>query len=93
MPAVHERQRHTAIAPGREGNSRSAGGRLPSAYAPSFDPVSRTPSTGAFSCPRYAISGMINSATMLATLIIGLMAGPAVSLNGSPTVSPVTDAA
>ena len=30
---------------------------------------------------------------MLATLIIGLMAGPAVSLNGSPTVSPVTEAA
>ena len=40
-----------------------------------------------------AISGMIRSATMLATLIIGLMAGPAVSLNGSPTVSPVIDAA
>ena len=30
---------------------------------------------------------------MLATLIIGLMAGPAVSLYGSPTVSPVTEAA
>ncbi len=30
---------------------------------------------------------------MFATLIIGLMAGPAVSLNGSPTVSPVTEAA
>ena len=28
-------------------------------------------------------------ATMFATLIIGLIAGPAVSLNGSPTVSPV----
>src|ERR671914_2310171 len=38
-------------------------------------------------------NGMINSATMFATLIIGLIAGPAVSLNGSPTVSPVTDAA
>jgi hypothetical protein len=37
------------------------------------------------------ISGMIRIATMLATLIIGLIAGPAVSLNGSPTVSPVTD--
>ena len=34
----------------------------------------------------------IKSATMLATLIIGLMAGPAVSLYGSPTVSPVTAA-
>ena len=30
---------------------------------------------------------------MFATLIIGLIAGPAVSLYGSPTVSPVTDAA
>jgi hypothetical protein len=39
------------------------------------------------------MSGMIRMATMLATLIIGLMAGPAVSLNGSPTVSPVTEAA
>ena len=39
------------------------------------------------------ISGMIRIATMLATLIIGLIAGPAVSLNGSPTVSPVTEAA
>src|SRR5919197_6162156 len=37
--------------------------------------------------------GMIRIATMLATLIMGLIAGPAVSLNGSPTVSPVTDAA
>src|ERR1043165_1313168 len=36
---------------------------------------------------------MISRATMFATLIIGLMAGPAVSLNGSPTVSPVTAAA
>jgi hypothetical protein len=29
---------------------------------------------------RYVISGMIRSATMFATLIIGLIAGPAVSL-------------
>src|SRR6516162_470401 len=35
---------------------------------------------------------MINIARMLATLITGLIAGPAVSLHGSPTVSPVTDA-
>src|SRR3954451_18574320 len=39
------------------------------------------------------ISGMIRIATMFAILIIGLIAGPAVSLYGSPTVSPVTDAA
>src|SRR6266550_7077009 len=37
--------------------------------------------------------GMMRMATMLATLIIGLIAGPAVSLKGSPTVSPVTEAA
>jgi hypothetical protein len=42
---------------------------------------------------RQVMIGMINSATMFATLIIGLMAGPAVSLYGSPTVSPVTAAA
>jgi K(+)-stimulated pyrophosphate-energized sodium pump len=41
----------------------------------------------------YLINGMIRIATMLATLIMGLIAGPAVSLNGSPTVSPVTEAA
>ena len=32
----------------------------------------------------------MRSATMFATLIIGLIAGPAVSLYGSPTVSPVS---
>jgi hypothetical protein len=36
---------------------------------------------------------MIRIATTLAILIIGLIAGPAVSLYGSPTVSPVTEAA
>src|SRR5215210_9342874 len=39
------------------------------------------------------IIGMMRIATMLAILIIGLIAGPAVSLYGSPTVSPVTAAA
>jgi putative MATE family efflux protein len=38
------------------------------------------------------ISGTIISATMLMILISGLTAGPAVSLYGSPTVSPVTAA-
>lgn len=37
-------------------------------------------------------SGTDKSATMLMILISGLMAGPAVSLYGSPTVSPVTAA-
>ena len=36
---------------------------------------------------------MTRMATMFTTLIIGLMAGPLVSLYGSPTVSPVTEAA
>ena len=40
----------------------------------------------------YTINERINNATMLMTLIIGLTAGPAVSLYGSPTVSPVTAA-
>ena len=35
----------------------------------------------------------ISSETRFMTLISGLMAGPAVSLNGSPTVSPTTVAA
>src|SRR5207237_5433137 len=39
------------------------------------------------------INGMIKIATMFVILIIGLIAGPAVSLYGSPTVSPVTAAA
>src|SRR6059058_1710628 len=37
--------------------------------------------------------GAIRMAMMLTTLIMGLIAGPAVSLFGSPTVSPVTAAA
>src|SRR5688572_24177561 len=37
-------------------------------------------------------SGTINNATILIILIRGLTAGPAVSLYGSPTVSPVTAA-
>jgi hypothetical protein len=37
-------------------------------------------------------NGTIRSATMLIILIRGLIAGPAVSLYGSPTVSPVTEA-
>src|SRR6185312_17272759 len=37
-------------------------------------------------------SGMISSATMLMILISGFTAGPAVSLYGSPTLSPVTAA-
>ena len=35
------------------------------------------------------MAGAISSATRFITLSSGLMAGPAVSLNGSPTVSPM----
>ena len=38
------------------------------------------------------IAGRISSDTRFITLISGLSAGPAVSLNGSPTVSPMTAA-
>ena len=38
------------------------------------------------------IRGANSSATRFITLISGLSAGPAVSLNGSPTVSPITAA-
>lgn len=40
----------------------------------------------------YYKNGTDKSATMLMILMSGLMAGPAVSLYGSPTVSPVTAA-
>ena len=39
------------------------------------------------------MAGVIKSPTKFITLISGLMAGPAVSLKGSPTVSPITVAA
>ena len=38
------------------------------------------------------IAGRISSETRFITLMSGLSAGPAVSLNGSPTVSPMTAA-
>ncbi len=41
--------------------------------------------------PNYS-NGTISNATMLMILISGFTAGPAVSLYGSPTVSPVTAA-
>ena len=39
------------------------------------------------------MAGAISTETRFITLISGLMAGPAVSLKGSPTVSPMTVAA
>ena len=38
----------------------------------------------------FTTSGAISNATRFITLMSGLIAGPAVSLNGSPTVSPMT---
>src|SRR5215208_1625893 len=51
------------------------------------DSNSRQPSSA--QCARIASN---SSATMLVILIAGFTAGPAVSLYGSPTVSPVTEA-
>jgi hypothetical protein len=42
---------------------------------------------------KLTIAGVIKRPTRFITLISGLIAGPAVSLNGSPTVSPTTVAA
>ena len=42
---------------------------------------------------RETIAGVINRPTRFITLMSGLIAGPAVSLNGSPTVSPTIVAA
>ena len=42
---------------------------------------------------RPTIEGAMSTETRFITLRSGLMAGPAVSLNGSPTVSPMTVAA
>jgi len=39
------------------------------------------------------MAGAISTDTRFITLMSGLIAGPAVSLNGSPTVSPMTAAA
>ena len=39
------------------------------------------------------MAGAMSTETRFITLMSGLMAGPAVSLNGSPTVSPMTVAA
>src|SRR4029077_11192853 len=43
-------------------------------------------------CPYFTTSGTMSRATRFMTLISGFRAGPAVSLNGSPTVSPMTAA-
>src|SRR6185437_13195639 len=57
---------------------------------PPFERALRDPRSRCVAqCARMASS---NSATMLVILIIGFTAGPAVSLYGSPTVSPVTAA-
>ena len=43
-------------------------------------------------CRSVITAGRMSSDTRFMTLIIGLSAGPAVSLKGSPTVSPITAA-
>ena len=61
----------------------------------SQEPGNRNPATGAgfpYQSKYCYSNGIISSATMLMILIKGFTAGPAVSLYGSPTVSPVTAA-
>ena len=58
------------------------------AIAPSATPV-RRPTSWLY----FTTLAAMSSETRFMTLISGLIAGPAVSLNGSPTVSPMTVAA
>ena len=51
-----------------------------------------TQRTASSSTSSEMIAGSMSSETRFITLISGLSAGPAVSLNGSPTVSPMTAA-
>src|SRR3954452_9243591 len=74
--------------------------RLLMTTAPTMRPRASTPTmmrTAVFSCgpctPYFTTVGAMSSATRFITLMSGLSAGPAVSLNGSPTVSPMTVAA
>src|SRR2546429_7888335 len=55
--------------------------------------ASRTPSEASGPTENCTIAGATSTDTRFITLMSGLMAGPAVSLNGSPTVSPITVAA
>ena len=68
--------------------------RLEKAMDPSST-ISETPaidSRAAVWCDSVMTAGRISSDTRFITLISGLSAGPAVSLNGSPMVSPMTAA-
>src|SRR5436309_3224303 len=74
--------------------------RLLMTTAPTMRPRASTPTmtrTAVFSCgpctPYFTTVGAMSNATRFITLMSGLSAGPAVSLNGSPTVSPMTVAA
>src|ERR687894_110590 len=53
---------------------------------------STLPAESTLMSDRLMIAGRISSDTRFITLMSGLSAGPAVSLNGSPTVSPITAA-
>ena len=61
--------------------------------APASGPRTRLPTTLVqLKETSIEVNGAARMPTRFITLIIGLSAGPAVSLNGSPTVSPTTDA-
>src|ERR1700691_4080538 len=55
-------------------------------------PAPAMPSRAPVWCRRVITAGRIRSETRFMTLMRGLRAGPAVSLKGSPTVSPITAA-
>jgi hypothetical protein len=104
-PTASDRQRYSQQATEAAQQAATDVGTLIPRHSGQIVAASRatsTPGAGGWALPagrrrnatsNQVISGMINSATMLATLIMGLIAGPAVSLYGSPTVSPVTAAA
>ncbi len=77
--------RHSAIPLGTL-NTHQKNGRWICTQRPFLSRVRRV--YARLGAPAYR-SGTINNATMLMILINGLIAGPAVSLYGSPTVSPV----
>ena len=52
--------------------------------------IVRTAALASTPIDRVTTAGAISSDTRFITLMSGLIAGPAVSLNGSPTVSPMT---
>src|SRR5205823_14472213 len=79
-PITTDRRLDTTTAPAIPATARTATSTRMPVLAP--DPMLN-----------WTTAGAISSETRFITLISGFSAGPAVSLNGSPTVSPITVAA